>query len=42
MSVNYIPRPDAQFDDWQLNLMVKVAPAAPVWNIPLDAVAERL
>jgi hypothetical protein len=40
MHTNNIPRPDALFDDWQLNLTVKVAPKAPAWNIPTDAVAE--
>jgi hypothetical protein len=40
MYSGYIPRPDAGFDDWQLNLTVKVAPKAPAWNIPSDAVAD--
>jgi hypothetical protein len=40
MNKNFIPKPDAAFDTWQGNLMVGVAPKAPAWNIPLDAVAE--
>jgi hypothetical protein len=39
MIADFIPKPDAAFDTWQSNLMVKVAPKAPAWNIPTDAVA---
>jgi hypothetical protein len=40
MSVNFIPGPDAKFNDWQQTLTTGVAPKAPAWNIPTDAVAE--
>jgi hypothetical protein len=40
MRVNFIPRPNAKFNDWQGNLTTKVAPRAPALNISLEAVAD--
>jgi hypothetical protein len=38
MRSDFVPRPDAGFDEWQDNLTIKVAVRAPALSIPPDAV----
>jgi hypothetical protein len=36
---NFIPKADDAINGWQSNFTTKIAPKAPAWNIPTDAVA---